>query len=158
MCYGGTWYEVKPVNRTPKCTCGLDATLASNSGAKAAAVLAAARAERDEARDEAGVLRLALEKIATMHHDYGSGEGGQYGIGVVDGHRCAGDVARAALASGSGAKAGVLRGCVQELKDCLLWCSGSAVFGPDGEAWEGWKKGPRQAIIRADAALDKGTT
>lgn len=27
MCYAGKWYESKPVDRTPKCDCGLDALL-----------------------------------------------------------------------------------------------------------------------------------
>jgi hypothetical protein len=38
----------------------------------------------------------ALEKICTEHQSYDSGESGQYGIGVVDGHRCAANIARAA--------------------------------------------------------------
>ena len=60
MCYGGTWYEVKPVNRTPKCTCGLDATLASNSGAKAAAVIL-----NDSALREKIVARI--REVNTQH-------------------------------------------------------------------------------------------
>lgn len=40
----------------------------------------------------------ALERIATEHVSYDEAHG-QYGIGVVDGHRCAATVARAALAA-----------------------------------------------------------
>ena len=38
------------------------------------------------------------------------------------------------------------------LEDCLarlLWCSGSADFGPGGQAHKGWQEGPRRAIERA---------
>lgn len=30
MCYAGAWYETKPVDRTPPCTCGLSALLAAH--------------------------------------------------------------------------------------------------------------------------------
>lgn len=54
----------------------------------------AVRAERAEN----GRLREALQQIAhSKHSSYDNGYGGQYGIGVADGHRCAAKAARLAL-------------------------------------------------------------
>lgn len=40
----------------------------------------------------------ALEKIARHSHcDYSVNGGGEYGTGITDGHRCAADIARAAI-------------------------------------------------------------
>lgn len=47
----------------------------------------------------APALYAALNEIANdPHNAYESNEGGSYGIGVADGHRCAAQKARAALA------------------------------------------------------------
>lgn len=55
------------------------------------AQLVALRAENER-------LRGVLEKIADdPHNSYEVNRGGQYGIGVTDGHRCAAQTARAAL-------------------------------------------------------------
>ena len=43
-------------------------------------------------------LMVALRRIATEHVAYEQNEGGSYGIGVTDGHRCAAKIAREALA------------------------------------------------------------
>jgi hypothetical protein len=37
--------------------------------------------------------------------------------------------------------------------DNLIWCSGSADFGPEGQAHEGWKKGPQKTIEKLLAFL-----
>jgi len=44
-------------------------------------------------------FRAALNKIATMHQTYyqNPNETGMYGIGTVDGHRCAAKVAKETL-------------------------------------------------------------
>lgn len=52
-----------------------------------------------EAKREIERLREALEEIAAQHQSYESNPGGQYGIGVTDGHRCAAKIANAALAA-----------------------------------------------------------
>lgn len=46
---------------------------------------------------KAGQLRSALEKIANSPHCSYENNPGQYGTGVADGHRCAANMARAAL-------------------------------------------------------------
>ncbi len=77
-------------------TCGCDALQVHGKGNP----YAAAR----RAREENERLREALEKIATSHQAYNDPEVTKQGdcsyqIGVVDGHRCAATVARAALAA-----------------------------------------------------------
>jgi hypothetical protein len=37
---------------------------------------------------------------------------------------------------------------VEAAADALVWCSGSADFGPRGKARKGWLKGPRQLLDR----------
>lgn len=52
-----------------------------------------------EADAVTGDLLAALEEIANDPHcSYENTEGGSYGIGVTDGHRCAATKARAAIA------------------------------------------------------------
>lgn len=54
--------------------------------------------EAQEATIKLEKFRAALNKIATMHAVYYERNGpGMYGIGVVDGHRCAASVAKEAL-------------------------------------------------------------
>jgi len=35
---------------------------------------------------------------------------------------------------------------VDEYREALMWCSGSADFGPEGQAREGWLKGIQPLI------------
>jgi chromosome segregation ATPase len=56
------------------------------------------RAEVSALKDQVGALREALDRIAKEHQSYDENGGGQYGIGVTDGHRCAATIARRALA------------------------------------------------------------
>ena len=50
-------------------------------------------------RDERDRLRSALERISTEHCAYKTDCNSPYDIGVVDGHRCAATIAKAALTS-----------------------------------------------------------
>ena len=57
-----------------------------------------------ELQAEVARLREALEQIANDPHQvYDDGATGTYGIGVADGHRCAGNKARQALSQEPGA-------------------------------------------------------
>ena len=42
---------------------------------------------------------------------------------------------------------------MERLKGELQWCSGASIFSPEGEAHEGWIKGPQKAIRDADAFM-----
>ena len=61
--------------------------------------LAAARARAASEAEPLKEAAEALEEIASLHQQYDSvPREGQYSIGVVDGHRCAAQIARDALA------------------------------------------------------------
>ena len=65
-------------------------------------VLRDAAAEIEQLRKERDTLRAALTRITTEHCAYKLDSNRQYDIydiGVVDGHRCAASLARAALAA-----------------------------------------------------------
>ena len=53
--------------------------------------------QSDALREENRRLRDALERITTEHCAYAPNHNSAYGIGVVDGHRCAAKVAAKAL-------------------------------------------------------------
>ena len=56
--------------------------------------------------DERDRLRCALERISTEHCTYKTDCNSPYDIGVVDGHRCAATIARAALTPAGGGSNG----------------------------------------------------
>lgn len=43
--------------------------------------------------------------------------------------------------------------CLRRALDNLIWCSGSPDFGPEGQAHEGWVKGPQETIGRLTVLL-----
>ena len=47
---------------------------------------------------------------------------------------------------------------IDELNDCLIWCSGSADFNPGGQAVNGWNNMVRPVIAEAKQALAKADT
>jgi hypothetical protein len=48
-----------------------------------------------------------------------------------------------------------IRTLLNKALDDLIWCSGSPDFAPEGQAREGWVKGPQETIERLTALLRK---
>lgn len=46
-----------------------------------------------------------------------------------------------------------LKALLAEAIEALIWCSGSADYGPGGQAHEGWKRGPAVVIEKSKAVL-----